>query len=507
MSTEGERAVAKVIADAETVEPEPPRPLRRELPPPEPFPIAALGRVLCDAARAIHEKVQAPLAICANSVLATAALATQGHANVELPTRQARPLSEYFITIAESGERKTSADAEALEPIVKHEQKLRAEYEAEHPGFVNAKEAWTKQRDQILRNKKEYPDQSAKRQALDLLGSAPQPPLTPVLVCPEPTIEGLERLFITGQPALGLFSGEGGQFLGGYAMREETKLHTSTALCSMWDGSPIRRVRAGDGCIVLPGRRLTIHLMLQPQVASLLLSDRLLAGQGLLSRLLISAPLPASGNRFWRQTSEEAELALRSYASSLRAVLETRLPLVEGKLNELEPQRLGMSWDALRTWIGFFNHVEREIRPGGSLEPVRGFANKLPEHAARIAAVLSLIGDLSSPEIDLESMDAGIEIAQHYTGEALRLFHTASARPEIVRAEQLLNWLSQFEIGSAVSLPQIYQNGPPVIRDKKTAAEAVSVLEDHGWLIRIPGGAVINGDRRKEAWRLAGALK
>ena len=74
---------------------EPPRPLMRELPPADPFPVDALGEVLRAAAHAIHDRVQAPLAICGQSVLAAAALAGQGHADVVLPIGpgQPRPLS------------------------------------------------------------------------------------------------------------------------------------------------------------------------------------------------------------------------------------------------------------------------------------------------------------------------------------------------------------------------------------------------------------------------------
>jgi hypothetical protein len=54
-----ERLLA-TIAAAKNVEPESPRPLMRELPPADPFPIDALGGVLAPAARAIHDRVQAP---------------------------------------------------------------------------------------------------------------------------------------------------------------------------------------------------------------------------------------------------------------------------------------------------------------------------------------------------------------------------------------------------------------------------------------------------------------
>jgi hypothetical protein len=66
-------------------------------------------------------------------------------------------------------------------------------------------------------------------------------------------------------------------------------LRTATTLSKLWDGNPIDRVRSGDGVIVLPGRRHTVHLMLQPNIAALF-GDGMLAEQGLLSRVLATAP-------------------------------------------------------------------------------------------------------------------------------------------------------------------------------------------------------------------------
>src|SRR3712207_3965330 len=220
-----------------------------------------------------------------------------------------------------------------------------------------------------------------------------------MLTCSEPTFEGLERLFPTGQPSMGMFSAEGGQFIGGHCMREETKLRTAAALSGMWDGQPIRRVRAGDGAILLPGRRLALHLMVQPDVASILLSDRLLSDQGLLSRLLVSAPSTAAGTRFWHEPAPESDRAIRRYGGRLLTILESALPLAEGKSNELNPPALSLSDVARRTWIAFSDHVEQEIRPGGSLEPIRGLANKLAEHAARLAATLALVRDIAAQEV------------------------------------------------------------------------------------------------------------
>src|SRR4051794_24552993 len=132
---------------------------------------------------------------------------------------------------------------------------------------------------------------------VDALGIAPTPPLTPLLTCPEPTFEGLCKLYIDGMPMIGIFSDEGGQFVGGHGLSIDNRLRTITGLSSLWDGSPIKRVRVTDGVSLLPGRRLAVHLMMQPDVASVLLSDPVLQDQGFLSRFLVASPVGIAGTR------------------------------------------------------------------------------------------------------------------------------------------------------------------------------------------------------------------
>ena len=122
--------------------------------------------------------------------------------------------------------------------------------------------------------KKAKGDRGAIKFALDALGPAPTAPRVPVLTCPEPTYEGLCRLFAGGEPSIGVFSSEGGQFIGGHGLSEDKKLLTAAGLSGLWDGEPIKRVRAGDGASILPGRRVAMHLMAQPDVAAVMLSDR-----------------------------------------------------------------------------------------------------------------------------------------------------------------------------------------------------------------------------------------
>jgi Protein of unknown function (DUF3987) len=459
-----------------------------------------LGDLLGSAARAIHERVQCPVATCGQSVIAAATLAAQGHADVELPTGHIKPISNFFITIAETGERKTAADSEALWPVRKREKTLREAYDEALPSYENQKVAWEKARDAAV--KKANGDRGAINFALDAIGPAPKAPLPSMLTCTEPTYEGLCKYLHVGQPSIGVFSSEGGQFIGGHGMSDDNKLRTAAGLSKMWDGDPVDRVRSGDGTLVLPGRRVAVHLMAQPEVAAIMLSDRMLLSQGLLSRCLITAPESTSGTRVWREPTESADLAIKRYGARLLQLLERPLPIAEGKTNELAPRVLPLAADARKLWIAFADAIERQIAPEGALSPVKGIANKLPEHAARLAAVMALVSDADTTEISAEQMAAGITLAQHYVAEALRLFEASRVSDDLRLAQKLMTWLHETWSEEFVSLPDIYQKGPNAIRDSRTAKRIVDILEDHGWLDLEKSGAEVAGQYRRIVWRI-----
>ena len=80
-----------------------PQPLMRPLPPPEPFPLEALGPDLASAAQAICDVVQSPIEMCAGAVLASTSFAVSAHVSIKLPTGQTRPTSCWFWCVAELG--------------------------------------------------------------------------------------------------------------------------------------------------------------------------------------------------------------------------------------------------------------------------------------------------------------------------------------------------------------------------------------------------------------------
>ncbi len=139
------------------------------------------------------------------------------------------------------------------------------------------------------------------------------------------------------------------------------------------------------------------------------------------------------------------------------------------------------------------------------MEAIRGLANKLPEHAARLAAVLALVEDLNVPAITGQHLAAGIKLAEHYAGEALRLFQAGRSDPDLLLAQRTLDWLLEKWDEDYVGLSDLYRLGPNSIRDATKARKMMGILEDHGWVARMKSGAEVGGQHRREAWRIVRA--
>ena len=76
----------------------------------EPYPVSALPEKIRYAVEQVQFYVQAPMALVAGSALSNVALAVQHQFDVSRDAALHSPISLYFLTIAESGERKSACD-------------------------------------------------------------------------------------------------------------------------------------------------------------------------------------------------------------------------------------------------------------------------------------------------------------------------------------------------------------------------------------------------------------
>jgi len=476
-----------------------PEPLRRPVPAPEPYPIADLGPILRPACEAIRRVIQAPDAVCGASLLAAASLAVQGFADVVIDGR-VHPLSLWFLTVAESGERKSAVDAEAMRAAREHEKKLALDY----ADAVDAHDAETEQwnvRKEAAKGAAKKNNGDGLADALRQLGPAPAPPLRPNLIAADFTAEGLAKLLAIGRPSIGAFTDEAALVFGGHGMTKETVTRTAGTLSKLWDSGSLDRIRASDGAVKLYGRRLALHLMAQPVIAERALSDDVLAGQGFLARCLLAWPESTAGTRPYCAESLRDNADMLRFTTRAADLFARPLPIADGERNELAPRTLPLSVDGKTAWLELYNAIESAMAPTRRYASVKAWASKTPEQCLRIAGVLTLFENPDAQTIEAVTIERASEIAVWHLNEATRLAGTAALSPEVRDAEALLDWCHATRRNKLHSRAAL-QFGPARIRELGRFTQAMGELERAGWAHKIDGGAELDGAHRRQVWSI-----
>lgn len=288
----------------------------------------------------------------------------------------------------------------------------------------------------------------------------------------------------------------------------DNRLKTAAGLSKAWDAAAINRTRAGSPIETFHGRRVSLHLMIQPEVAKSLLSDQILRDQGLLSRTLVVYPATNIGTRLIPERTDLlegykiADEELSSFSARITDLLELEPRTIENNPQELEPRVIGFENDAGALIVKFANEVEKAQATGGLLENIRGFASKVAEQAARIAGVMTIYQDENAPYISLATMANAIEVASWYLGEAKRLLDTGAVPAQIYQADLLKTWLHTKWREPFIDIRTVVNRGPGSIRDTVTARAAFQLLEKNYWLIPAEGKAMINAKEVGRAWKV-----
>ena len=124
----------------------------------------------------------------------------------------------------------------------------------------------------------------------------------------------------------------------------------------------------------------------------------------------------------------------------------------------------------------------------------------MPEQAQRIAATLTLIKrGPEATEISFEDMNRGIVLTDYFSGEQIRIAKSPAIDPAIIDAEHLSDHLQRKSKGQTVSIRLIQQG---YRQSAKEIRKRMSILEKEGHVVKIPGGAFIDGKKANEAWHV-----
>lgn len=470
------------------------------------YPLDALGPVLAGATAAGIDHAFVPPSIAAQSCLAATSLAVQAHFDIELPTGQVRPTSLHLVTVAESGDRKSTSDDYMMAPVWAYQEQLEQAHLNAKAGSIIEQNAWDeakKATTQKLKNR----GREALEEGYRDLGPRPEGPVDPTIVVRSGTTQALLKKYATGRPSLGLMSDEGGSWLGGYGMTEDNRLLTISLLSDFWDGKTVQINTVGEGFTALKGRRLAFHLMIQPILAGRLLGNAEAQGQGFLSRLLVAHPDSIAGTRFVDPASRqgiEHKAAVQQFRERLSTIISARLPVVDDT-PVLHPKVVKFSDQARLMWWAFYNQIEARLGPDGDLNQVKGFVGKLPEQAARLATNIAAFEQgVRLEELDAATLARGIQLAEFYLSEAVRLFGKPGVDTPLQDAQALSDWLRDKWTENLISVTAISQNAPARLRQGGDYIKSlIEILVRHDHLSeQLPGGGQVSGKKVRQAWRV-----
>lgn len=437
------------------------------------FPVDALPEIIRQAVWEVSTRTKAPLALISASALGALSLACQGQLEVCRMGELVSPCSLFLITIADSGERKTSVDSLFMAPHREIEeaqlelyQRAMITYKAEQLGWETTRKAILS-----LIEKKALKGEDSGSDVQHLANLIARQPLRPRRVrlryddaTPEALLMGLHE----NSPSAALVSDEAGSIFHGRALDNLPMLN------KLWDGQDITVDRRHTGSTTLKNARLTVALMVQDGILRQYLERRgdEARSSGFLARCLVSHPQSTQGFRPIYHLTESWPHLLR-YQVRLKDILLHNSQVTADRI------RLSFTPAAQNSWISIYNHIEKNIAPGHSLSGVKDFAAKLADNIARLAALFHFIEHGEGP-IPPGPLGQANQICSWYANEFLRIFPPPPIIPQD-QADALLldNWLVNFSQTRGIVLHKknfLLQYGPSALRNKARLNAAIDYL-------------------------------
>ena len=412
---------------------------------PEPYPLDALPDTLRAAVDEVHAFVKSPLSMVVAAALSALSLSIQQHVDVKRDEKLTGPTGLFLLTIAESGERKSTVDgffttavkeyeaeqAELAKPFVKQYLTAMGAWEAKSAGV----------KDKIRQLAKEgKPTADSEALLYDLEINKPERPRVPRILHEDVTPEELARFLAKEWPSGGVVSAEGGIVFGSHGMGKDSAVRNLATLNKLWDGGTVIVGRKSTDSFTVKGARLTMALQVQEQTIRSFFKQTgdLARGTGFMARFLISWPDSTQGYRPFTSAPKDWP-ALAVFNKRVSALLNIPAPIDEN--GELHPVMMDLSPDAKALWVEFHDAIERELASGGDLHQVRDVASKTADNAVRLAALFQAFERGISGQIEAHYFERAANIAAWHLSESRRFLSEFALPDELAASMRLDAWL------------------------------------------------------------------
>lgn len=452
---------------------------------PEPYPVDALPDTIRAAVEEVAGFVKAPFPMVASSALAALSLAGQAHIDAKRAERLQGPVGLFLLTIADSGERKSTCDGFFVSAIRQYQEERAETMKPAIKRHESDLDAWTAERDGILSaikdaGKRGKVTDKLRADLAELQDAKPEPPRVPKLLLGDETPENLAWSLARQWPSAGVVSSEAGLIFGAHGMGKDSVMRNLGLLNILWDGGVHSVGRRTSESFTVKGARLTVALQIQePTLRSFFdRSGGLARGTGFLARFLVAWPESTQGFRPFTEAPPNWP-HLAAFHRRIAAILANPAPMSEE--GELSPALLMLAPEAKAAWVAFHDAIEGELASGGELYDVRDVASKSADNAARLAALFQIFEHGMGGAVGLEAFEGASRIAAWHLNESRRFFGELALPAELADAARLDSWLIEHCRANRTHLVptrEAQRLGPGCVRDKERLTAALRELEE-----------------------------
>lgn len=403
-----------------------------------------LPTLMKDAIRVLQRLHNTPDALAMPAVLGMANLAAMPHYRVDTIKFKYKPISLYIMCMLPTGMRKSTNYNEVIPGIRRFEERKYDALAQEPTRFALQTKAYKKAEDKYIKDMEQNGDYA----------TTPVPaPVKPIETCEylldKGTVNGIIDQLVT-QPFVGFFSDEAGDFFSGHAFqggrdaRGRSTEMTST-LTKLWDGSHITR-QTGLDSTRLYNRAANMMFFLQEEMARDFLNNPIFSAQGFVHRVLITQsgtvpkqPMDLSDEAI--EQEEQIRTGLIPFHDRIEQIIGRPLRLREDRNFELDPEIVRLTPRARTLFQHFYN--QWLFSSDNELRNYAGFAERLYEHALRIAATLAVF-ELQT-EIEAEHAVAAWDLMDFFIEQRrnLELGITSRNQAQQLGVERLAAWMQE----------------------------------------------------------------
>ncbi|MCS2153226.1 YfjI family protein [Scandinavium goeteborgense] len=347
------------------------------------------GDWFLDIYKELYGLTKAPDDLIKSTMLAAMSLACQDLVQVDIPFMGVKPCALYFLTITESGGRKSSVSNQVMKPFVDIDEERRVRYEKEKELFDEKLKDWESALKFLKKNKHQalLKSKGNDKSNIDAVirshrKTKPQKPERQRIIYrnTDNSFIGLLEDISNHTKSTGLIYDEAIIFF--------TKVESEDLAFfnKIWDGEAYERNRGNSKKIRIDDLKLTTLLMIQNGVIDKFLKSKTgetVRDSGFLARFLISKPASNKGNRQIDDGITQSREKLEQFHERISSLLkQTAFSTQKGKITTL-----AFSPDARKAFIETYNNAEKMHLDKYISNNYGDFLDRFMENVGRLSGI------------------------------------------------------------------------------------------------------------------------